>query len=148
VSIIRVLCVEDNSLVQDYMVTRLALEPDVRIVGLADSADTALVQLTWEPVDVVLLDHQLTGSSGMQLLRTLRERHAREDEPRTRGKAEPEPLPRRPAVLFCTGRAQEILQSAWEWGADGVIAKERLFTDLVPALRAVAAGGTWYRSGN
>jgi DNA-binding NarL/FixJ family response regulator len=51
----------------------------------------------------------------------------------------------RPAVLFYTGFANEEFEAqARLMGARGVVDKERMATDLIPAVRAVAAGEGWY----
>jgi DNA-binding NarL/FixJ family response regulator len=44
-------------------------------------------------------------------------------------------------IVFLTVHAdQDYLQSAWHVGARGYVVKQRLATDLVPALRAALAG--------
>jgi len=129
---IRLLCVEDDPLVRTYLATRLALEPDVRVAGVVSSAGEAIAFLRREAVDLVLLDYQLEGADGMQLLGALARAQA------------PHPTPR---VLFCTGLADETFEAAARaLGAAGVVAKTRMAAELLPALRAVSEGKQWFRA--
>jgi DNA-binding NarL/FixJ family response regulator len=124
----RLLCVEDDPLVRTFLATRLGMESGFEVAAVVSGAGEALRFLAEQQVDVVLLDYRLEGPDGMQLLGALRER----------GGAGPR-------VLFCTGAADEEFQrEAREAGAAGVVAKEHLAGELVPALRRVAAGDEWF----
>ncbi|MFN3649966.1 MAG: response regulator [Armatimonadota bacterium] len=130
---IRVLCVEDDPSVRSYLATRLSLEPDVQLVGLAGSAGAVLTYLRQEEIDVVLLDYELEGANGLQLLST------RSQWRRAGGAEEP------PRVLFCTGFSDETLSGqAQAAGASGLVPKDRIGSELIPALREVAQGGAWF----
>lgn len=129
---IRILCVDDDPLMRTYLATRLALEPDMTVVGVVGSAAEAMSHLARTEVDVVVLDYQMDGMTGIELLRVI--------SPRT----ETDPDLRR-AVLFCTGWADEVfIQEARALGASGVVAKEQMSTNLIPAVRAVAGRATWF----
>ena len=129
---IRLLCVEDDPLVRTYLATRLALEPDIEVEGVVSNAGEALMFLGREPVDVVLLDYRLEGADGMQLLGAISNggRFADAHAPR---------------VLFCTGIADGSFDAhAREMGAAGVVPKDQMASELLPAVRAVARGGHWF----
>ena len=130
---IRVLCVEDDPVMRELLDAVLRREADVQLVGTVASVREALGVLTSAPVDVVVLDWFLAeAESGLRLLQTLATWEAQRvmaDLPRT---------------LVCTGYRDEVLATAEAWGAHGVVEKPRLSTDLVPALRAVAGGSTWF----
>lgn len=131
---IRLLCVEDDPLVRVYLKTRLAAEADIQVVGAVPDVQRALVDLSRNEVDVVLLDYHLHGRTGMELLQTMNPwmKWAEAGE-------------HRPAVLLCTGFADDALESqARLMGARGVLPKERMAGDLVTAIRAVAEGNGWY----
>lgn len=131
---IRVLCVEDEPLMRAYLATRLAAEPDIRLVSAVPDTTRAMIYLHQGEIDVVLLDDHLPGRGGTELLQTMspwRQWDIGMEE--------------RPAVLFCTGFADStFLAKARGLGARGVVAKERVSSDLIPAIRAVAAGGFWF----
>jgi len=69
----RVFLVEDHDWVRQMLSRLLSLQPDLEVVGAAESAEEALSTLP-DGVDVVLLDLALEDSSGFDLLKTLRAR--------------------------------------------------------------------------
>ena len=131
---IRLLCVEDDPIMRTYLATRLQAEPDIQVVGTVPDAQRAMIHLRLGEIDVVLLDYHLQGSDGTTLIQSMC--------PWTRWSLDAED---RPAVLFCTGFADESFRSqARMLGARGVVPKERMADELLPAIRAVARGGTWF----
>ena len=131
---IRILCVDDDPLMRTYLATRLAIEPDMKVMGVVGSAAEAMGYLARGDIDVVVLDYQMEGMTGIELLRAI--------SPRTESD-----LDLRSAVLFCTGWADEVFfQEARDLGASGVVAKEQMSSDLIPAVRAVAARETWFKT--
>lgn len=67
----RILIVEDEPNVR--LMFRAALVADDTILSTAEDGESALRLLKQEPVDLVLLDLQMPGMGGMELLRCLRE---------------------------------------------------------------------------
>jgi DNA-binding NarL/FixJ family response regulator len=131
---IRLLCVEDDPLVRTYLVNLLTTETDLRVVGAVSDISRALIYLRHDEIDVVLLDYQLHGSDGTRLLQTM--------SPWQKWSNATE---HHPAVLFCTGFADLGFEAkARLLGARGVVAKERLNVDLIPAIRTVAGGNFWF----
>lgn len=134
---IRVLSVEDDTAVQTYLVARLELEPDIRVEGRVATAAAACAYLRRHEADLILLDYGLGGADGLQLLQAISLWF--EEMPAEH---------RRPAVLFCTASASNAFEEqARALGADGVVGKDCLLAELVPAVRAVAAGENWFGHG-
>jgi DNA-binding NarL/FixJ family response regulator len=128
---IRLLCVDDDSLVRTYLATRLELEPDIQVAGVVANAGEALQFLRREAVDVVLLDYRLSGADGMQLLGAMAARAADGTT--------------QPRVLFCTGFADPAFtREARAVGAAGVVSKDRMAEELLDAVRAVASDREWF----
>src|SRR4051794_40878785 len=126
---VRVLCVEDEPLVRAYVATRLGTEPGIEVVAEVPSVECALACLQHQDVDVVLLDFQLKERDSLSLLQDIT----------GRGQADG------PRVLFCTGWASRNFEKqVREAGAAGVVAKDRMAADLVPAIHAVAGGELWF----
>jgi DNA-binding NarL/FixJ family response regulator len=133
---IHLLCVEDDPSMRSYLTTRLAEEPDIRMVSAVSDIRTALIYLRREKIDVVLLDLHLHGLDGTHLLQAM--------YPQGRGAHSNE---HHPAVLFCTGFADEAVGAqARLLGAHGVLSKDQLVRDLIPAVRTVARGDCWFNS--
>src|SRR5438876_1002222 len=131
---IRVLCVEDDPIMRRFLAERLEAEPGIQMVSAVSDLPRALLYLRPGEVDIVLLDYQLHGVEGTQLLETM--------FPWYRGAGA---CDQNPAVLFCTGFADEAFEAkARLLGARGVVAKEAVARDLIPALCAVASGGLWF----
>jgi DNA-binding NarL/FixJ family response regulator len=132
--VIRLLCVEDDPIVRTYLATRLSAEPDIQLVGAVSDMERALIHLRGQEIDVVLLDFYLHGMDGTHVLRAM-------NPWRGDGLSNEH----QPAILFCTGHASEAFEAqARTLGAHGVVAKERIASDLLSAVRAVAGGGTWF----
>ncbi|WP_435018181.1 response regulator transcription factor [Tundrisphaera sp. TA3] len=115
---IRVLVVEDEANIADYLVRGLREEGfEVELAGDGDSAWQALARGGW---DIVLLDWWLPGQDGMELLRRFREQD------------------RRTPVLFLTARDQvhdRIL--GLDGGADDYLCKPFDFDELLARMRAL-----------
>lgn len=134
----RVLVVDDDPLVRDYLTTRLARQSDVEVVASVPDAPQACACLRSQAVDLVLLDYRLGGPDGLELATSIRLwlSHASGTAVATAP----------PQVLFCTGFATEELEAeARARGASGVLAKSDAVSELLPAIRTVMQGGTWFR---
>jgi DNA-binding NarL/FixJ family response regulator len=133
---IQVLCVEDDPSMLKLLQMRLGEETDIQVVGAVNDLERARIYLHRQPVDIILLDRYLHGRDTTHLLTSMQPWQAGESE-----------APAGPAILFCTGLADaDFTAQARLLGARGIVAKERLAEDLMPALRAIAAGETWFGS--
>ena len=119
VAVARVLVVDDHPEVRAGVRALLATEPTVRIVGEAASGDEALgIALVLRP-DLIVLDHEMPGSRGLDVLPKLKVI-----------------LPQARIVMFTMSSG--ISREARRRGADAVVAKDDP-TGLVAALRRSAA---------
>ena len=69
---IRVLLVDDQSSVRQGLRMRLALEPDITIVGEADEGVAAVHLASLRQPDVVVLDLEMSGMDGLRAIEALR----------------------------------------------------------------------------
>lgn len=127
---IRVFVVDDHALVSAGMKMILSAEPDIEVVGMAESGEAALPMIRALRPDVVLCDINLPGMSGLEVTeRVLRGDYGARVV--AVSVLEDGPMPRR------------ILDA----GASGYVGKGGDATELVRAVREVARGKRYLASG-
>ncbi|MGW6708498.1 response regulator [Streptomyces sp. NPDC054956] len=122
---IRVMVVDDQSLIRSGLVTLLASAPDIEVVAeAADGAEAVPLARTHRP-DVVLMDLVMPKVDGLEAtLQVLR-------------------LPDPPRVLVLTGyTADDLVLDALRAGAAGFLLKDLRPEELFAGIRTVAAGGS------
>jgi two-component system response regulator DevR len=124
--VIRILVVDDHSLVREGLAGILGSDPDISVVGEAGSAEEALARLARCDPQVVSLGIRLPGMSGLDLCARL---------VRTR------PGLRIAAVASYSD--DRIVVDAFTAGAHGFLRKGSDPSLLREAVRAVAQGGTF-----
>jgi DNA-binding NarL/FixJ family response regulator len=125
---IRVVLVDDQTLVRRGLRALLELAGDIAVVGEAGDGVEGAAVIRRERPDVVLLDVRMPKASGLDLLRDLR----RANE-----------LP--PTILLTTFDDDEALIEGVKAGARGYLLKDVSLEQLTGAIRAVAAGETLIR---
>lgn len=127
---VRILLVDDHPLVREGVRSRLQGESRYLVVGEAGSAEEAMVMLVSTQPQVVLLDVGLRGQSGIQLAQTMLERQA---DLRV--------------LMYSMYDNPEYVQRALQAGARGYVLKDAPGGEIVAAIDAVAAGGTFLSPG-
>ena len=122
---IRVVLVEDQSMVRGAFAELLDMEPDIEVVGSASNGEAALAVVGDTGPDIVLTDIEMPVMSGLDLAAALR---TTDDPPRV--------------VIVTTFSRQGYLRRALELGVSGYILKDSPIDELADALRTVSAGGT------
>ena len=125
---IRVVLVDDQTLVRQGIRSLLELAADVAIVAEAGDGDEAISVIGREHPDVVLLDLRMPKKNGVDVLKTLQAGNA---------------LP--PTIILTTFDDDEALLEAVRRGARGYLLKDVSLEQLTDAIRTVAAGGTVIR---
>jgi DNA-binding NarL/FixJ family response regulator len=122
---IRVAIVDDHPIVTDGVVANLLAAPEIEVVGTGTSADDAVAIATAHAPDVLILDLELGGRSGLDAIPAVKTA-----SPQTR------------IVVFSAYAGEERVATAFERGADSYVLKGTSSDELVAVVRAVAAGGT------
>lgn len=127
---VRLVVVDDHQLLRDGLRLRLRVEADFEVVGEAGSLHEAYGRIETTRPDVVILDLNLPGESGLDAIARIRA-----SWPGTR-------------VLVITGTtdpgaAREVARA----GAEGFVRKEDAIEELPRAIRAVMAGKTYLSPG-
>lgn len=126
--VIRVLLVDDHAILRNGLRALLRSAPDLQIVGEAPNGKEAVVVARQVTPDVVVLDLEMPGGDGATALRELLQ------------------LPRAPRVLILTMHSEEErLVPLLKDGANGFLSKECADSDLIDAIRVVAAGEFFVR---
>ena len=126
----RVLIVDDHPVFRDGLAGLLATLPEVEVVGTAGTAEEALAALTETAPDVVLMDINLPGASGVEATR-----RATQIAPAT-------------AVLVISMvDDDDSVFAALAAGARGYVLKGATAAEITAALRTVAAGGAVFGAG-
>jgi DNA-binding NarL/FixJ family response regulator len=122
---IRILIVDDHPIVVGGLVSSLVGAPGLYLAGHAASLSDARERLASVAVDIVLLDARLPDGLGFDLIGEL---DARGHSPG--------------CILLSTYETPQYIALAVRLGAAGYLLKTSPITDIVSAIRTVAAGGT------
>jgi DNA-binding NarL/FixJ family response regulator len=125
---IRVVLVDDQTLIRQGVRSLLELAGDIHIVGEAADGDEAVVVIRRHRPDVVLLDLRMPRKGGVDVLREL---HADGGLPAT--------------IILTTFDDDEALLDAVRAGARGYLLKDVSLEQLTDAIRVVAQGGSMIR---
>lgn len=125
---IRIVLVDDQTLVRQGIRSLLELSGDIEIVAEASDGEEGLLAIHRERPDVVLLDVRMPKKGGIDVLRELQ----------AEGNAPP-------AILLTTFDDDEVLLEGMKAGARGYLLKDVSLEQLTGAIRTVAGGGTVIR---
>jgi len=124
---VRVLLADDHELVRAGVRKVLENSPGFEVVGEASRGDETLAKLAELEPDVLLLDLNMPGGDGFEVLRSARD---------TAGGA-------RILVLSLHVQAEYVSRAVRE-GADGYLSKDLAAQELPDAIASVMAGKPWY----
>ena len=125
---IRVMIVDDQTLVRQGVRGLLELLPDIEVVGEASDGKEALEKVPELAPDVLLLDIRMPRMDGVAVLTALNEADA---------------LP--PTLVLTTFDDGDAAVAAIKAGAKGLMLKDVSLEDLAGAIRALANNGTAYQ---
>jgi DNA-binding NarL/FixJ family response regulator len=121
--VIRVFLLDDHEVVRRGLVALLEAAGDIEVVGESGSAQEAQRRIPALRPDVAILDARLPDGSGIDVCREVRSA-----DPKIR------------ALILTSYQDDEALFSAIMAGAAGYVLKQVRGTDLLDAVRTVAAG--------
>ena len=125
---IRVLLVDDHTMVREGLRLLLRTAPDVSVIGEADNGVAAVANARRLVPDVVVLDLDMPSGDGMVAVRELKQS-----------------LPNVRVLILSMHSEHDRLLPLLEAGARGYVTKEAASSDLVDAIRVVASGEVYVR---
>lgn len=123
---VRILIADDHFIVRMGLIALINTEPGLEIVGETDDGNEALVLFEKLRPDLVLMDLRMPHRSGPEATRLIRQ-----SDPAAR------------VLILSAFDGDADIHSALESGAQGYVLKSATGQDLIPAIRAVAAGRRW-----
>ncbi|WP_328835130.1 response regulator transcription factor [Streptomyces europaeiscabiei] len=120
---IRVFLLDDHEVVRRGVRDLLNDEPDITVVGEADTVEQALVRVPALRPQVAVLDVRLPDGDGVTVCRELRSR-----------------MPELTCLMLTSFDDEEALLDSIMAGASGYVLKQIRGSDLVSAVRTVAGG--------
>ncbi|HEY7731687.1 MAG TPA: response regulator transcription factor [Gaiellaceae bacterium] len=120
---IRVLLVDDHAILRAGLRRVLEAEDDIEVVAEAESAERAVFETISAKPDVAVLDVVMPGKSGIDVTPQLLEL-----------------VPELKILVLSMQDDPRYVRAAFEAGASGYVLKEAADTEVVGAVRVVAAG--------
>ena len=123
---IRVLIVDDHAVVRTGLRKVLEGEDGIEVVGEAGDARNAVFQTRETKPDVILMDVVMPGKTGIEAIPDVLH-----DAPEAK------------VLILSMQDDPRYVREAFDAGASGYVLKEAVDTDVVAAIRDVAAGGRY-----
>ena len=120
---IRILAVDDHSLVREGIAGLVGVQPDMVVVGEASNGREAIQQFRMLHPDVTLMDLQMPEMNGLDALIAIRNE-----------------FPDAKVIMLTTYAGDVQIVRALKAGAQGYLLKNTLHKELLETIRAVHAG--------
>ncbi|HEU0294710.1 MAG TPA: response regulator transcription factor [Anaerolineales bacterium] len=120
---IRVMLVDDHTMVRRGLATFLKVFDDLQLAGEAESGEAAIQLCAEVQPDVILMDMSMPDMDGAAATRTIRQRY-----------------PQIQVIALTSFKEGKLIKNALEAGAIGYLLKDISADDLVRAIRAAHAG--------
>ena len=120
---VRVLIVDDHAVVRAGLRRVLDAEPDIETVAEAAGGERAVFEAIENRPDVVLMDLEMPGVGGIEAIPKVLQA-----------------VPEAAALVLSMHDDPRYVREAFDAGASGYVLKEAADTEVVAAIRAVAAG--------
>jgi len=124
---IRIMIVDDHSIVRMGIAGLLAMADDMEVVAEAEDLEQAAAAFATHAPDVTLMDVRMPGGTGLEALERIKAR-----------------APDARVIILSTYDLDEPMIAASNLGASGYVLKSLRFEELVSAIRTVHAGGTYF----
>lgn len=122
----RILIVDDHVIVRQGIAQLVNREPDLDVCEEAGDADSAIALLRDTPVDLAIVDISLPGTSGIELVKLIRDMQ-----------------PQLPVLVMSMHDEALYSDRAFRAGAKGYVMKQEATEKLLAAIRKILNGGVY-----
>ncbi len=119
----RIMVVDDHPSTRDGLITRVALEPDLKVVGEASDVNEAIEVIGEVHPDLAVIDVSLKSTSGIDLIKAVKER-----------------FPSVKMLVWSMYEESLYAERALRAGAMGYINKQQATDTIIDAIRTVLGG--------
>ena len=126
---IRIVIADDHAIVRAGLKQMFAIMPDMEVIAEAIDGESVLETLRHNRNDILLLDLNMPGLSGPDLIARVRAH-----------------WPKQPVLVLSMHDTAQVASRALKAGADGYVTKDSEPEVLLAAIRKVAAGGRFISS--
>jgi DNA-binding NarL/FixJ family response regulator len=123
---IRIVLVEDHTILREGLRALLSADPKFKIVGEADDGREAIRRVDKLAPDLVVMDLSMPRMTGMDAIREIKRRH-----------------PTTKIIALTVHKAEEYLRTTLQAGADGYVLKDATRVELLLAIQNVLKGKTY-----
>jgi hemolysin D len=120
---IRILLVDDQNSIRQYLHMSLEYESDLKIVGSAANGETAVSQVKALRPDIAIIDIEMPGTNGLETTQIIKEKY-----------------PNTKVIIFSSHGGNEYIEQALEAGAKGYLLKHTPASEIVHAIQYVQKG--------
>lgn len=119
----RVLLVDDHAATREEMRLLIEEQEDLRVVGLVANGKDAIHEVERLRPGLIVMDIVMPGLNGIEATRAIRAAGSNV-----------------PILALSNHIGDDLVQAALAAGAGGYVRKDRACEELIPAIRAIAAG--------
>jgi DNA-binding NarL/FixJ family response regulator len=124
---IKVLLVDDHTVLRDGLRFLLEAEGDIQVIGTAANGQEAVEQATIRCPDVIMMDISMPVMNGIEATKRICEL-----------------CENTKVVILSMYHTNDYIQRALDAGAAGYLLKDSAGTDLIAAIRALHAGQSYF----
>ena len=123
---INILIADDHAIVREGLKQIVAEEPDIKVIGEAENANQVFELLQSKEINIIILDINMPGKSGLEALKELRQDY-----------------PKIPVLILSMYSEEQYGLRAIKAGASGFLKKVSAPEELVKAIRKIFYGGKY-----
>lgn len=122
----RILVVDDHAIVRKGLIQIISEVPGMHMVDEAGNGIEAMQMLLEKDYDIVLLDISMPGKSGLDILRTIKNKR-----------------PKIPVLVLSVHPEEQYAIRAIKAGASGYLTKDSAPDELIAAIKKISKGGKY-----